>query len=74
MKSIKLKEKQACFIAPEMTVFGQDDPADNANRDMWSIGVLAYFFLTGTLEINFREKLDSHFKGPIWTTISADAK
>lgn len=71
MRSVKLKNKQACFVAPEMTLFGTEDPADSPKRDMWSVGVLAYFFITGNLQVDFHESLD--FSKPVWQHVSPDA-
>jgi serine/threonine protein kinase len=60
-------------MAPEMTVFGSEDPADGPKRDMWSVGVLAYFFITGDLKVDFRTQ-SPDFSNEVWQHVSPDAK
>lgn len=67
------------FMAPEVLMNEQYDE----NCDMWSLGVIAYFLLTGVppfyhdKEVMIKSKIlttDYNFNAPIWETISPECK
>lgn len=67
----KMGDAQCKFLAPEIKEHGNS--ADSPKRDLWSLGVLTYFFFCADFpefELNGNVK----FSQELWDHVSEDAK